>query len=148
MSLAKRPKEKKSRKGCWTCKIHEGRKIGCDKGIPHCNNCKRTGRFCEGYGVKLHWPESGDGRRPVHSWENEAHLPEQTFLAFPTRGKYQFLNSNFLDLKIASGYQQECYSTHRYMTSPQRSLKFGYETTLGSRDATLLSYCKTKEFST
>ncbi|KAK6594839.1 C6 finger domain-containing protein [Botrytis cinerea] len=137
MSLAKRPKEKKSRKGCWTCK---SRKIGCDKGIPHCNNCKRTGRFCEGYGVKLHWPESGDGRRPVHSWENEAHLPEQTFLAFPTRGKYQFLNSNFLDLKIASGYQQECYSTHRYMTSPQRSLKFGYETTLGSRDATLLSY--------
>ncbi|KAF7899967.1 hypothetical protein EAF00_004303 [Botryotinia globosa] len=137
MSLTRRPKEKKSGKGCWTCK---SRKIGCDKGIPHCNNCKRTGRTCEGYGVKLHWPESGDGRRPVHSWENEAHLPEQNFLAFPARESYQFLNSTFVDVNIASGYQQECYSTHRYMTSPQRSLKFGYETTLGSRDATLLSY--------
>ncbi|KAG4031132.1 hypothetical protein MFRU_010g02570 [Monilinia fructicola] len=137
MSLVKRPKEKKSSKGCWTCK---GRKIGCDKGIPHCNNCTRTGRFCEGYGIKLHWPESGDGRRPVHSWENQSHRPAQTFPAPSTRERYQFLNSTNLDLEIASEFQQKCYSTYRYMSSPQRSLKFGYETTLESRDATLLSY--------
>ncbi|ESZ98284.1 hypothetical protein SBOR_1277 [Sclerotinia borealis F-4128] len=137
MSLVKRRKEKKSGKGCWTCK---SRKIGCDKGIPYCNNCTRTGRVCEGYGIKLHWPESGDGRRPVHSWENESHRPAQISPAPPTREKYQFLNSTYIDLKVASEFKQKCYSTYRYMSSPQRSLKFGYETTLESRDATLLSY--------
>ncbi|KAJ8069349.1 hypothetical protein OCU04_003004 [Sclerotinia nivalis] len=137
MSLVKRPKEKKSGKGCWTCK---SRKIGCDKGIPYCNNCTRTGRVCEGYGVKLHWPESGDGRRPIHSWENESHRPAQRSPAPPTRERYQFLNSTFIDLEVASEFKQRCYSTYQYMSSPQRSLKFGYETTFESRDATLLSY--------
>ncbi|KAK1715641.1 fungal-specific transcription factor domain-containing protein [Colletotrichum lupini] len=41
-------------KGCWTCKQ---RKIGCDKSIPHCDNCVRTRRECAGYGIRLNWPD-------------------------------------------------------------------------------------------
>ncbi|CAI4218861.1 unnamed protein product [Parascedosporium putredinis] len=46
--------------GCWTCKK---RKIGCDRGLPSCDNCRRSERDCLGYGVRLSWPESLDGRR-------------------------------------------------------------------------------------
>ncbi|KAJ3525201.1 hypothetical protein NM208_g11740 [Fusarium decemcellulare] len=46
--------------GCWTCKR---RKIGCDKTIPACNNCSRTGRVCLGYGLRLVWADRPDGRR-------------------------------------------------------------------------------------
>ncbi|KXJ90941.1 fungal-specific transcription factor domain-domain-containing protein [Microdochium bolleyi] len=46
--------------GCWTCK---SRKIGCDKSVPVCNNCRRSGRICLGYGIRLTWPDQHDGRR-------------------------------------------------------------------------------------
>ncbi|KAI8657158.1 Transcriptional regulatory protein moc3 [Fusarium keratoplasticum] len=51
---------RKARQGCWTCKH---RKIGCDKTEPNCRNCIRTGRSCLGYGLRLTWPDSPDGRR-------------------------------------------------------------------------------------
>ncbi|KAI5949897.1 hypothetical protein KGF54_005375 [Candida jiufengensis] len=36
------------RTGCWTCK-----KRKCDETKPVCNNCKNTGRKCEGYELRL-----------------------------------------------------------------------------------------------
>ncbi|KAF5863504.1 hypothetical protein ETB97_010005 [Aspergillus alliaceus] len=39
-------------KACWTCK---GRKQGCDRNHPSCNNCRRAGRTCQGYGCRLKW---------------------------------------------------------------------------------------------
>ncbi|CDR44424.1 CYFA0S14e02586g1_1 [Cyberlindnera fabianii] len=43
-------KIKRVRTGCWTCKK---RRRKCDEGKPECNNCVKSGRTCEGYGLKL-----------------------------------------------------------------------------------------------
>ncbi|CAK1356362.1 unnamed protein product [Cercospora beticola] len=53
----------KAKRGCWTCKQ---RKIGCDKTIPRCNNCNRSQRLCEGYGIRLNWPDQLQSRRDDH----------------------------------------------------------------------------------
>jgi hypothetical protein len=57
----------KAAKSCWTCKK---RKIGCDKTLPACHNCIRTNRKCAGFGIKLTWPETYDGRRKPDEWAN------------------------------------------------------------------------------
>ncbi|KIV86479.1 hypothetical protein PV11_02090 [Exophiala sideris] len=41
----RRTKHLKSRNGCLTCKI---RRIKCDETIPHCRQCTKSGRNCEG----------------------------------------------------------------------------------------------------
>ncbi|KAG5418834.1 hypothetical protein I9W82_003552 [Candida metapsilosis] len=38
------------RTGCWTCKKRHRK---CDEAKPECNNCKNTGRKCEGYGLRV-----------------------------------------------------------------------------------------------
>ncbi|CAN8105089.1 unnamed protein product [Discula destructiva] len=81
--------------GCWTCKK---RKIGCDKGLPSCNNCLRTGRQCLGYGVRLIWPDIHDGRRksPAHPTQSD-HMAQGH-----TRGLHygqQFLNISHEDIE-------------------------------------------------
>ncbi|KAI5962102.1 uncharacterized protein KGF55_003178 [Candida pseudojiufengensis] len=38
------------RTGCWTCKKRHRK---CDETKPACNNCKSTGRECEGYDIRL-----------------------------------------------------------------------------------------------
>jgi hypothetical protein len=48
------------------------RKIGYDKQVPLCDNCLRTGRSCEGYGLKVQWPKLADGRRTTCEWESRA----------------------------------------------------------------------------
>lgn len=70
----------KAPKGCWTCKgalcwrllshgirltssRNPARKVGCDRGLPGCDNCLRTERHCGGYGLRLQWHEKPDGRR-------------------------------------------------------------------------------------
>ncbi|KAF2730490.1 hypothetical protein EJ04DRAFT_579818 [Polyplosphaeria fusca] len=53
-----------SNKGCWTCK---DRKIACDKRLPSCMNCARSGRPCQGYGMRLSWPRSNDRKRAMIS---------------------------------------------------------------------------------
>ncbi|KFA75587.1 hypothetical protein S40288_10931 [Stachybotrys chartarum IBT 40288] len=39
------------------------RKIGCDRALPECYNCRRTRRECLGYNIRLQWPDRRDGRR-------------------------------------------------------------------------------------
>ncbi|KAI1615219.1 hypothetical protein EDD37DRAFT_511787 [Exophiala viscosa] len=41
----RRTKHVKSRNGCLTCKI---RRVKCDETIPHCRQCTKSGRKCEG----------------------------------------------------------------------------------------------------
>ncbi|KAK6455076.1 fungal-specific transcription factor domain-containing protein [Scheffersomyces xylosifermentans] len=38
------------RTGCWTCKKRHRK---CDEAKPHCNNCLKSKRSCEGYGIRL-----------------------------------------------------------------------------------------------
>ncbi|KAF2185249.1 hypothetical protein K469DRAFT_165051 [Zopfia rhizophila CBS 207.26] len=52
----------KSAKGCWTCK---DRKIACDKCMPKCQTCLKSGRECLGYDLRLSWPRKDDQRRSI-----------------------------------------------------------------------------------
>ncbi|KAH7310539.1 fungal-specific transcription factor domain-containing protein [Stachybotrys elegans] len=55
-----RPRPPLPNKRCWTC---IDRKIRCDRHLPVCSNCIRSGRVCQGYGVRLSWPREDDGKR-------------------------------------------------------------------------------------
>lgn len=70
----------RARTGCATCKgstsprrqegrllTLPGRAISCDGARPHCTNCSRSNRKCNGYGLKLSWPRANDRRRAVVS---------------------------------------------------------------------------------
>ncbi|KAG0645071.1 Arginine-requiring 81 [Hyphodiscus hymeniophilus] len=127
MSLTRRPRHKqevpvpKSGKGCWTCKA---RKIGCDQKLPLCNNCIRTGRSCEGYGIKLHWPESADGRRPQYYWDSKT-LNTAEYIIVAKSGTIHFLNTTYDDCSPAIA----------------RSLNVGFETAqIVPEDKRLLTY--------
>lgn len=50
----KGPSKKRTKTGCLTCRK---RRIKCDEGKPHCNNCLKTNRNCEGYKVRLDFRE-------------------------------------------------------------------------------------------
>ncbi|KAF1922745.1 uncharacterized protein M421DRAFT_426575 [Didymella exigua CBS 183.55] len=51
---------------CWTCKQ---RKVGCDRALPYCLNCQKGQRTCQGYGIRLAWPDKQDGRRKQKRYE-------------------------------------------------------------------------------
>ncbi|KAI0012577.1 fungal-specific transcription factor domain-containing protein [Xylariaceae sp. FL0662B] len=108
----------KRAQGCWTCKR---RKIGCDRGYPACNNCIRTGRECQGYGIRLTWPDQPDGRRrlsrlPDHTIHNHVVIDSAYY------GK-QFLNMTYADLAIAKkGLSLIGLSLIREQQRPGRSI--------------------------
>lgn len=76
-----------------------GRKIGCDRSLPACSNCRRTGRPCAGYALRLHWADKVDGRRKkaIATAMPEARRPLLTALQ-----KYHFLNVSGCDIHMAS----------------------------------------------
>jgi hypothetical protein len=128
-----------------------GRKIGCDQGVLSCENCIRTKRKCEGYGIKLHWPEAGDGRRPLHKWESNR-VESLDLNASWRSNSYHFLNTTYGDLDpglsressivLASRRAAQTRGVSTPPLSPPRSLGFGFEVNLTPKDLSLLSYCK------
>ncbi|KAH6989333.1 fungal-specific transcription factor domain-containing protein [Ilyonectria sp. MPI-CAGE-AT-0026] len=127
----------KPKSGCWTCK---GRKVGCDKGLPHCNNCIRMGRECLGYGVRLVWPDCRDGRRS--KTEVLCQEPPRPCASEQQRQSYrtiEFLNVTFEDIEVVRyGYSYRPL-IKRCLPSPARSLSLH---PVVGQDAMLLSYCK------
>jgi hypothetical protein len=73
------------------------RKIGCDKALPSCNNCARTGRNCMGYGLRLVWPDIPDGRRKLPKLP--AQKASKQLQAAGTYYGQQFLNFSFDDVE-------------------------------------------------
>lgn len=118
---------------------HIERKIGCDKGLPSCNNCLRTGRACLGYGVRLVWPDIHDGRRklPTHPILNETlrhgHAERLHY-------GQQFLNISYEDIEQS---RQDFNSLALYSNPnarPQSSLTLHPQFRL--QEGELLQYCK------
>lgn len=149
----------KPKSGCWTCKgettssplplngleiaaniFHAGRKVGCDKGLPNCNNCIRIGRECLGYGVRLVWPDRPDGRRSkTEVLCQEPPRPcasEQQRLSYHT---IEFLNVTFDDIEVLKYGHSYRPLIKRRLSSPARSLSLH---PVVGQDAMLLSYCK------
>ncbi|KAF2628274.1 hypothetical protein BU25DRAFT_43010 [Macroventuria anomochaeta] len=79
---------------CWTCKQ---RKVGCDRALPTCINCKKGQRTCQGYGLRLAWPDKQDGRRKQKRYEVNDQDVVTNYL--PQRdGCFTFLNTVVEDL--------------------------------------------------
>ncbi|KAH8691551.1 fungal-specific transcription factor domain-containing protein [Talaromyces proteolyticus] len=129
----------KGKQGCWTCKR---RKIGCDKGVPSCDNCRRTGRDCLGYSVRLVWPDQPDGRRrrllfPPYDWY---YCPPSLIVSYGS----QFLNTTFDDLRQPSWPSindiiNRVIGAHPLSLRPSACLS-SYPHLLGS-EPSILQYC-------
>lgn len=130
---------------------NSGRKIGCDKTLPECLNCLRTKRHCEGYGLKLAWPdEDGDGRRPDSVTCPSSNTPH--FILPASNGRYlYFLNTSRDDLlnntrrllpSSANARFHAPQIMHEFAMRPPFALKFGHESVLNKHESLLLSYCK------
>jgi hypothetical protein len=121
------------------------RKIGCDQKLPQCLNCVRTGRECEGYGIRLHWPESADGRRPLFNWESKSQNLSD-FVSTSKSGEFHFLNTTYEDLQSQTSsvlIRRGSFRISESSTSISRGLNVGFDTNnLVSEDQTLLSYCR------
>lgn len=39
------------------------RRILCDRALPTCAQCFKSGRMCQGYGLRLSWPKARDRKR-------------------------------------------------------------------------------------
>ena len=73
------------------------RKVGCDRTLPTCLNCKKRQRTCQGYGLRLAWPDKQDGRRKQKRYE----VKEQGIVTnyLPRKdGQLIFLNTFVKDL--------------------------------------------------
>jgi hypothetical protein len=68
------------------------RKIGCDKSLPACNNCLRTGRSCQGYGFKLRWATPDTQSRS----QSAIQLPERLYFLHTTAAEIALWNSDIL----------------------------------------------------
>jgi len=161
-------KDQKSGKGCWTCKSEFEakdniaicnsqlklndieRKIGCDQALPSCNNCSRTNRNCEGYGLKLNWPEGGDGRRVIYDWDtNNKNLKPLPSHVHMEGLLHHFLNTTTEDMRLLSKGVSPPLSQNLIIATvstrllrPSRSLAIGYEIGFDDEHSTLLSYCE------
>ena len=116
----------------------EARKIGCDRTIPSCNNCLRTRRSCNGYGLRLVWPEKSDGRRKQKGAlvSNNSHY----FIPVCTTGYTQLLNVGFEDLAVSKDeYQRFDLSS----STNQLDLHvLPWNPALKGQDGAVLSYCE------
>ncbi|KAI5962839.1 hypothetical protein CANMA_003614 [Candida margitis] len=63
------------RTGCWTCKKRHRK---CDEAKPFCNNCKNTGRKCEGYELRLSFDffQQGGGKKKKASHKTSPAVAE------------------------------------------------------------------------
>lgn len=155
--------------GCWTCKsesvIHHssvspgktrrhnfislhanllghsytGRKIGCDKGRPSCNNCLRTRRKCLGYKIRLAWPDKPDGRRrrakaPVPIDGPGCHCQESASYG------QQFLNVSYKDMEQSRRVLTCLAHLDRPYGRPQPCLTLLPQ--LQGQELDLLAYCE------
>ncbi|KAH7135689.1 fungal-specific transcription factor domain-containing protein [Dendryphion nanum] len=119
---------------CWTCKE---RKVGCDRFLPECVNCKRSGRHCQGYALKLAWPDKVDGRRKQKKYQAQ-HVRSTDYLT--RNGRFTFLNTTNEDFNDTIDFQRivkiESYSRDEYQIRPAlRPLS-----NINEEDGRLLSY--------
>ncbi|KAH8788030.1 fungal-specific transcription factor domain-containing protein [Diaporthe sp. PMI_573] len=125
----------KAAQSCWTCKE---RKIGCDRSIPHCNNCTRTERQCAGYGLRLNWPGHRSNRRRDLIICNVAGLASVE--RRPRSRERKYLNFTNKDFRLA----EKRLTWHRFMEriSARPSLSLSLHSPVVGEDAILLTYYK------
>ena len=114
-----------------------GRKIGCDRTTPCCNNCIRTKRECHGYGLRLVWP--GQPNRRHRDVDARTHEPPIQSRLAPYYGA-QFLNMTLKDVAEAREAVTGHMLVSRLQSRPNRGLSL--HAPINEYDGMLLSYCK------
>ena len=79
---------------CWNCK---SLKIGCDQGVPACQNCLQSKKKCLGYGLRLSWPQASDRRRTLVT-DHQTFLPAK--LNQRSDRRTRFINTSTRDLDL------------------------------------------------
>ena len=117
--------------GCWTCRgtpsgalltlalelTSPERKIRCDRQIPFCQNCFQSKRQCQGYSIRLSWPQQDDQRRAVCA-KNPLTLGNSVRLL--SGNKVQFLNVFVSDLRLYNdicGDDTLCKIAHKFCST-------------------------------
>ncbi|KAF2814254.1 uncharacterized protein BDZ99DRAFT_234292 [Mytilinidion resinicola] len=132
----------RARQNCWTCK---DRKIGCDRILPTCQNCSRTNRLCQGYGMKLAWPDTkSDGRRKQKRYSIEHNFTQLSSRYRKFRGGLAFLNTTAFDVKgIAPSLLDLITENPSEVMVPRIMRSLSLNPTLTENDGLLLSYYDT-----
>ncbi|KAF2261694.1 hypothetical protein CC78DRAFT_469656 [Lojkania enalia] len=126
---------KKADHNCWTCKE---RKVGCDRTLPECANCKRANRHCQGYALKLAWPDKIDGRRKQKKYQAD---PGRSTKDYVTQdGKLVFLNTTLDDLSGRKIDVQDFTKLEKVFSSLVISPAISAMTGVTDNDGLLLSY--------
>ncbi|KAL2786922.1 fungal-specific transcription factor domain-containing protein [Aspergillus keveii] len=118
-------------RSCGTCR---DRRILCDRAAPTCTQCARSNRVCKGYGIRLSWPKSNDGRRALvgraaHGRRAARQLASSTVVNV----------SNFdikLHYMLSHGFASDYSSLSLKVPVPFTTL------TYTDTDAQMLEYCK------
>ncbi|KAF2500109.1 hypothetical protein BU16DRAFT_556592 [Lophium mytilinum] len=129
----------RARQNCWTCK---DRKIGCDRTLPTCQNCSRTNRLCQGYGMKLAWPDTkSDGRRKQKRYSVECNLTQLSSRYRKLRGGLAFLNTTVFDLRGDVPSLQDLFTENPSdVMAPSIMRSLSLNPALTGNDGLLLSY--------
>lgn len=98
------------------------RKIGCDKTLPECWNCRRSCRSCAGYGLKLRWPDQPDGRRRKSSFGSSVVPSRHSRSPIRSIRPLPFLNTTFRDVRGQRLRPQDLYSQSTLVARLPRSL--------------------------
>ncbi|KAI9163791.1 transcriptional regulatory protein [Paramyrothecium foliicola] len=118
------------------------RRVGCDKSVPQCHNCIRSGRECLGYGIRLKWPEIRDGRRRAD--EMHVHvLSSNNPLELSQDYGIHFLNTTDRDVTFANqdGLSQAVQDIAISLSTPvQPGRALTNHPQLDRGDSMLLSY--------
>lgn len=120
------------------------RKVGCDRVLPNCINCQKGQRLCQGYGLRLAWPDKQDGRRKQKRYE----VRNQGFLDKYVKqedGSLVFLNTTSEDISGSKSAIQDLvkYETIGAMsTTIPKSIDF---LQICEQDGMLLNHCTAHE---
>ncbi|KAF2797979.1 hypothetical protein K505DRAFT_234338 [Melanomma pulvis-pyrius CBS 109.77] len=120
----------KAKHNCWTCKE---RKVGCDRALPKCANCKRSNRPCQGYDLKLAWPDKVDGRRKQKKYRADPTALASNYIT--QDGSFAFLNTTSKDLSGRKFSVQEMMQGDMKLVPAVSSI-----CSVNDQDGLLLSY--------
>ena len=114
------------------------RKIGCDRSVPVCTRCLRSGRQCLGYDLRLIWADQPDGRR------KKPLAVDTTGWGPPTSTQYgtQFLNVGFGDIALIGEDGISLDLSRLSLASRPRKSLSSYPDLGGEAGSQLMSYCE------
>ncbi|KAI5462779.1 fungal-specific transcription factor domain-containing protein [Mariannaea sp. PMI_226] len=106
--------------GCGTCR---DRRIRCDRTFPICVRCIRSLRICQGYGLRLSWPQGRDKRRAIEGPEPPASMSTRRIKP-NTWLHTSFLDINKLYMDSSNPSYFQDWSIHVPLPAPTAAIRW------------------------